>query len=169
MNKICKKLDFMAYPSKIYFLAMALGIIVGLIFEKPLMETGYNNFNEIYGIDKFIELFKNNGFLICVFYISIIFTNRVAYCLYGVNGMVLGYTVGFILKSNIGLLLLLLPHGIFEIPCILATGYIVNKGEKFIRTNFKKYVLIFLLHILFVAFCAAIEAFVTPYFINIIV
>ncbi len=169
MNKIFKKLNFMVFPAKIYFAAMAIGVVVGLLFEKAVIYKAYNNFDEIYGMEKFIELFKNNSFLICVFYFSVIFTNRVAYCLYGVNGIALGYTVGFILKSNLGLLLLLLPHGIFEIPCILATGYIVCKGEKFIRMNFKKYILVFLLHILFVAFCATIEAFVTPCFIKLIV
>ena len=46
-------------------------------------------------------------------------------------------TLRLIVQTNIRLLLLLLPHGIFEIPNILATGYILSRNEESIRKNIK--------------------------------
>lgn len=160
------KLDFiwLKKPAKIYFFTMLIGILISLIFEKAYVDNGHHNFFDMFGVDNFLSIFKNNLLIILQFYISIIFTNKIAYWLYAVNGVALGYSIGIVLKSNIKLFLLILPHGIFEIPCILATGYIIYKGEKFIRTNFKKYALIFFLHTVMVAFCAAVESFITPLF-----
>lgn len=163
-GKMIKKIiKSMKLPAIIYFSTMIVGILLGLFVISPEIGEKVANLNAM-KMENFIEISISNCTIILMIYLSVIFSKKYAYFVYGVNGIILGIFVSWILKSNINLLWLIIPHGIVEIPNMLATGYIVDKGEKFVRENFKTYIKIFIIHQLFTVFCAFIEAFITPYF-----
>lgn len=160
---IRKIASHMKIPAVLYFSAMAIGIVVGLFFVSPSVGEKITDLN-LLKTEKFIEITLDNCGIIFLVYLSIIFSKKYAYFMYLFNGIVLGIVIGWIINSNLMLLLLILPHGIFEIPNILATGYIVDKGELYVRTNFKSYIKILLCHQVVTVFCAFVEAFITPCF-----
>ena len=157
-----KKINFLKIPSLIYFGVMCIGMLLGAFVLESI--PGELIDLQSQSITNFISIFLTNGFAILLIYISCIFTNKYAYFTYGLNGLLHGITFGIVLKNYPLLFLLVIPHGIFEIPCILASGYIVSKGEMFIRNNVKRFFKILLIHELCILFCAFLEAFITPYF-----
>lgn len=160
---IRKATKYMKLPAILFFSAMVVGIIAGVFFISPSVGEKVANLSAI-KVEKFFEIALNNCSIILLVYLSVIFSRKYAYFVYCFNGITLGIIVGWIINSNLMLLLLIIPHGIFEIPNILATGYIVAKGENYVRTNFKTYIKIFLYHQISTIICALIEAFITPYF-----
>lgn len=153
----------MKLPAILFFSAMVVGIVAGLFLVSPSVGEKVANLSAIKA-EKFFEIVLNNCGIILLVYLSIIFSKKYAYFVYCFNGITLGIIIGWIINSNLMLLLLIVPHGIFEIPNILATGYIVNKGEHYVRTNFKSFIKVFLYHQIITVFCAFVEAFITPYF-----
>jgi len=43
------------------------------------------------------------------------------------NGILFGFLILYILRSNILLIFLILPHGIFEIPAMMLAGQLVSR------------------------------------------
>lgn len=148
-------------PSITYFSTLFIGLILGLFFIHP--QAGKDIIDiEQEAFPLFSKVFLNNAIIVVAIYLSSIFTKYFSIFIYASNGIAHGITLGWIISSNIKLLILMLPHGIFEIPCLLATGLIVYKGESFIRNNPKKFFLYLTIHILAILFCALVEVFITP-------
>lgn len=152
-------------PLLIYLISLGLGLVLGIYVLQP--EIG-EQIEDLYAIalENFVSIFSANATIILMIYVSCIFTKLYAYFTYSINGIVQGIIVGWILISDVGLFWLFLPHGIFEIPCILATSYIVYKEESYIRANFMKFLRMLALHELAVLGCAIIEAYITPLFMR---
>lgn len=150
-------------PTYIFFSLLLLGFMIGYFIISPHVGKSVTNLRII---DSYLfwSILRNNMVIIAVIYISIVFTNKLVYFSWAFNGLLLGIIIGWIFKTNIYLLLLIIPHGLFEIPNILATGYIAIKGEIFARTNFKKFIIVFFVHEIATVICALIEGFITPYF-----
>lgn len=160
---IRKITQYMKLPAILFFSAMVVGTLVGLYLISPEVGEKVANLSAI-KTQKFFEIALNNCGIVLFVYLSVVFSKKYAYFIYCFNGITLGIIIGWIINSNLMLLLLILPHGIFEIPNILATGYIVNKGENYVRKNFKSFIKVFLYHQIITIFCAFVEAFITPYF-----
>lgn len=160
-----KKLSsIMKLPALLFFVSALLGIIIGFFILK---QSGFTNMK--FEIDKpktFFSILCTNSSIVLSVYISVVFTKYYAYFVYILNGITLGVYLGWILQQNITLILLVLPHGIFEIPCLLATGIIVYLGETYVRNNFKNCCKILAVHLCFVVGCAIIETYVTPLIYN---
>ncbi|NLY32112.1 MAG: hypothetical protein GX065_04870 [Firmicutes bacterium] len=151
---------YLAKTAALFALFFIIGCLLSLFIkaspgESNLTASAFENL-------KAIAL--KNCLLIVTIYLSVIFTKLYGYGVCCVNGLILGLTCGWIVQTNIRLLLLLLPHGIFEIPNILATGYILSQNEESIRKNIKGYAAVLGAHLLFTLFCAVIEVFITPLF-----
>lgn len=149
----------------IYFsIALLVGGIVGFLINPMFEHTNIADTSKLILMaqKKLFKIFSGNVFIIFCVYISIVFTNKYAYFTYILNGCLLGIILSWILQTNLMLFMLILPHGILEIPCILGTGYILKKGKKFIEENFNKYIMILAFHVLFVFISAFIESYITP-------
>lgn len=160
-NNFKKISQYFKIPSLIYSSLFILGALIG-VFSMPRAGSNQIQSLNLVTINNFVHIVTKNALIILLIYISIIFTNKIAYFIYAQNGLLLGITCAWIIKISPKLLLLIIPHGIFEIPCILATGFILTKGELYIRENFRKCSCIFLIHISAVILIAAIEVFCTP-------
>jgi len=108
-------------------------------------------------------IFGRNAVIIATIYITVVFSVMIPRVILGVNGFTFGLFLAWILKFDPNLLWLIVPHGILEIPCLLACGYVMKLGESFIRNNFSRYVSLFGLHMIAVLFAALVETYVTPY------
>ncbi|CEN23663.1 Integral membrane protein DUF95 [[Clostridium] sordellii] len=82
------------------------------------------------------------------------------------NGAILGLLVSKL--KNINYLLLILPHGVVEIPIYITLCYLVIKiiNNKYINKSDIK--MIFLCYLIIIL-AALIESFITPYFIQYII
>ncbi len=149
------------WPLIDFSIALMCGIALGIWLISPSITdgAGLESINNSRG---FLAVFSTNAIVIVTVYISIIFTKFYAYFVYILNGGILGLYTGWILTTDISLLILLIPHGLFEIPCLLATGYVLRKGETFVRKNGNKFWGCLCVHIIAVAICALIEVYATP-------
>ena len=160
LAKIKKLPRYLVKTAALFSLFFLIGCLLSMLIkatpgEGNLTSSSFENL-------KTIAL--KNCLLIVTVYLSVIFTKVYGYGVCCINGLILGLTCGWIVQTNIRLLLLLLPHGIFEIPNILATGYILSRNEESIRKNIKGYAAVLGAHLLFTLFCAVIEVFITPLF-----
>ena len=136
-------------PLLLLTISLISGFLVGSFFIEPAISLFWN-------------ILSTNSLVILSIYVSLVFTPYYAYGAYLLNGLVLGVYIGWIVQTDLALLLLIIPHGVFEIPCILATGVMLHKGEIFIRSNFKIYCIYIVIHMVAVMLCAVIEAYITP-------
>jgi len=114
----------------------------------------------------FFDIIRINTRLLFLIYFSFVFTKYYALFTYAYNGLVLGIFMGWSLSLNPLLLMLIIPHGLFEIPLFLSTAIYVDKGEAYIRTHAVKYMKDFLCHLVFLVIMAGFEAFLTPRIFN---
>lgn len=154
---------YLKLPTIIFGLALLFGVCLGIFLISPTFGDAVADLS-LFKVQQFVKIAANNCGIIMLVYLSVVFSRKYAYYVYAINGFVLGTVLGWILKTNTNLMWLIVPHGIFEIPIILSTGYIVNKGEVFVRQHFKKYLWMFVIHEVCTLLCAGIEAFITPYF-----
>ena len=150
-------------PVLIFSPSLLLGVILGVFAIQPSSATVDIATNQM---STFSSILLTNSTIIISIYISVIFTSYYAYFVYALNGIVLGLFTGWIFSTDAQLLWLLIPHGVFEIIYLLATGFILSKGEHFIRNNFKRYLLLLFIHLVAVFICTIIEAFITPTIYN---
>lgn len=163
MPKQSKLVNTLKLPAEIYFSFLAVGVCIGMFLVSPQEGEGISDLKEI-AVSNFISIFTRNATVVIVLYISTVFTKLVAWFIFAINGIVHGVVLGWVLTYNTQLLWLMFPHGLFEIPCILLTGIVISKGERFARENTKKFILYLGVHLIGIGICAAIEAFVTPMF-----
>jgi len=159
-ERLRKIQKYLAKTASLYAVFFFIGLLLSIFLETP---AGGDSLT-FTKLENLKTIAMKNSFLIVTIYLSVIFTKLYGYGVCCINGGILGLTCGWIVQTNIRLLLLLLPHGIFEIPNILATGYILSKNEQSIRKNIKSYAAILGAHVLFTLFCAVIEVYITPYF-----
>ena len=167
VNIFLKIWPYMKKPSCFFAVAFIAGLLVDYYLLKTNIESNFV-LKEIDGISTFVKVVKTNCIIIATIYISAAFTDKYAYFAYLINGIVLGMAIGWILRTNISLIMLIIPHGIFEILNILSTGYIAQKGRLMVKNKLKKYIICFFTQEVFTVFCAFIEAFITPLFLKII-
>ncbi|MBS4534511.1 stage II sporulation protein M [Clostridium sp. D2Q-14] len=141
----------------IFFLFFVIGILVAILINP---ESG-----DITNLDKYKSLRKilnNNVILILIIYVISILSPIPPIIIIAQNGLVLGASITWIIKFNPILLILLLPHGIFEVPSILATAFIINRGRNLFRDDPRVFVKILFIHLLVTILLAIIEAYITP-------
>ena len=145
-------------PLLLLTISLISGFLVGSFFIEPAISFNGSNSSKAL----FWNILSTNSLVILSIYVSLVFTPYYAYGAYLLNGLVLGVYIGWIVQTDLALLLLIIPHGVFEIPCILAAGVMLHKGEIFIRSNFKIYCIYIVIHMVAVMLCAVIEAYITP-------
>ena len=153
---------YFKFPVQLYVSALFIGLILANFISHPvnIASAGASIFNAGF----FIRIAKTNCLLIMSIYIISVITRWYGYCVFIVNGFTLGCYLTWIFRSNVSLLWLLLPHGIFEIPIILSTAFIVTAGEEYIRKHVKTYFGMLGIHLIATLICAAIETYITPLF-----
>ena len=154
-------------PLLMFVISAVIGCIVGFAFISPEI-TETPNAIPLFDLSIFVDIAKTNCVIILTIYLASIFTKWYGYFIFLFNGLHLGVYVGWILRFDISLLWLILPHGFMEIAVIVATGFIIEEGDAFVRANVRKYFLLLFLHLLATACCAGIEAFITPMFQSLI-
>ncbi len=156
---------YFLYAGIVFAIALLVGILIS-IFKNDSFSGTIN-----YEINKgqfFIKILVRNCVIVLVSYVLVIFIKKFTYSIIAFNGLALGIIIGKTLINSAGLLWLIIPHGIFEIPNILAIGYIIEKGENFIRNNTRSFWKVLAIHEGYTVFCAIIEAFVTPLFLGMV-
>lgn len=145
----------------IYAFAVIAGMVGGC-----LTFSGESSINDIGEIDKqsnFLKISLTNAFVITLVYVVSAFLPLIGKIIIFRNGCILGATIGWVLKTNAILMLLILPHGIFEIPCLLFTGVIIANGKEWFRKEPARFLKYWFFHILSVFLIAIIEVYVTPF------
>ena len=156
-------MKYMKAPLAFFIPSLIIASLLGYYVLSPEVSGSVANLSAA-RFSTFVGIATTNCAIIIIIYISVVFTKKIAYYMYILNGLSLGIFIGWILRFNKSLLFLIIPHGVFEIPLLLATGYIVFMGEEYIRKNFRKYILILCMHLLGMVICAFIEAYITTAF-----
>lgn len=179
----------------ILFVIFIFGFIIGVIIADDiasiLMPALEKLANEIpSSIDAFNIMLHNEITALCVFFGSIIFGIYAIIAMF-TNGLVMGFMAGYTIKSTYTLIIyivLIVPHGIIEIPaffCSCTSGillflfiYRVIKdivGKKTLKESYinnkktiKHAVILLLISLVLFAIAALIEGFITPELGNII-
>lgn len=146
-----------------FLLSLLFGFIIGFFLPQEMSEELGEVF---FGLKDFSIISMRNIGIILVIYLSMIFTKYYAYFTYALNGGVLGVLVSWILQTDLRLILLIVPHAIFEIPLFLYTSHLLEKGEFWIRKNIKIYFKTIAYHCLLTLLCALIEVYATPRIFN---
>lgn len=172
---------FFLFSITIFFASLLFGILIS--FAQP--EEVYNrNFEAI--SDKVTEhidwssnfsvmigILKNNIRVGLIIYIlALLLTSAPAYLIYITNGAVVGYVLAKHL--NLKAIMLILPHGIIEIPGIIVFGYagarynlltnyfFSENGQKIeLRQLLLNSIKVFMLGVSILAISAFIEAYIT--------
>lgn len=159
-----KVLEYIKFPFLLFVTGLLFGLVIGILTDSIFLADEVKGISTIISSSqkKFFEVFSKNAIIIVTIYLTAAFTKYYAYFNYVLNGLVLGCICIWAIKVNALLLLLVVPHGILEIPCILGTGYIVVKGKQFVNEKFYKYVWTLMVHLIFIFVSAFIECFITP-------
>jgi len=158
--------DGLIRATYIFLASLFVGIIMGLIFYQ---EELIYPVQIVFGMRDFIDIVTRNAIVLILIYVSMVFTKYYAYFVYAINGLVLGVVISWIIQSDLMLLLLILPHGVFEMPLLLHTSHHIEKGELYIRENMCQYFKDISIHLLLVIICAVIEVYITPRVYNLFI
>lgn len=143
-----------------YVLAVGIGLVVGILYYPEA--DSIKKIEELQMESQLIRIFIQNGFVISLIYVVSIFAPLLGILIVFRNGYVLGITLAWIIKTELSLLLLILPHGIFEIPCFLFAGIIIKNGKCLFENMPLKFLKYWSIHILCVFLIALIEVYITP-------
>ena len=154
---------YFRFSVRLYVSALFVGFILAMFIFRPTNVESSSTLS-LFDTRRFIQIATTNCLLILSIYIFSIITKWYGYFIFISNGFTLGCYLAWILKSNISLMWLILPHGIFEIPIVLLTAFIVTAGDQYVQKNIKKYFLMLGIHLVATLICAAIEAYITPLF-----
>ncbi|BCS80067.1 stage II sporulation protein M [Anaerocellum diazotrophicum] len=177
-----KKLLFTAFS--IFIVSWALGIVLSLVFEdqiiklfNTLIKKFFQNLlkNVSTSSDLFFVILKNNlrVYLVILTLGTISFGLVSAFVLF-TNGLIVGIVSTIYAKqtSILKTLLLILPHGIFEISAFVIGSVAsaiflkesISKKQPNLKEASKKFITFSTAGALLVVFAAFIEAFITPIF-----
>lgn len=189
--KVIKPSDFRTYfriSLTVFITALIIGLFIGYLQSQEIYESTLDKIVEkvtsnIDWSDNFsimTSILKNNVKVGLMTFVFTTLTNCVmTYIIYIVNGSVVGYVLSRHL--NLQSIMLILPHGIIEIPAIILFGWAGTKYNLITYTFFtkeeekppiKEYILGFLklicLGIALLTVSAFIEAYITPKIANMI-
>ncbi|AWG37295.1 hypothetical protein CMR26_01360 [Bacillus velezensis] len=173
MNRMLPAIRTSAIPLTASLLFFSGGVIAAFFSDHFVSTASYN------GSSGAVELLKNNA-IACLFLAAGFFT-------FGLTSIFYLFTNGFILSGSIienlhsgvpfyQIFLLLIPHGIIEVPALLLSGAIGFKGvelvirlcfskeKKIIASMFRHIGILVLLIICLLIAAAIIEAYITPIF-----
>ncbi len=151
----------------VYGIALCVGVVVSFLMEAP--QNNYvDNLILLANFKNLRDIFLQNSFVIVLIYVISFFNSYLPFFIIIQNGCILGVTISWIFQNNISLLLLILPHGVFEIPCLLASAFIIVKGKKLFKNNPQRIVKALGQHVALVFLVALIEVYVTPIVYNLI-
>ncbi|MGG0156736.1 stage II sporulation protein M [Bacillus velezensis] len=173
MNRMLPAIRTSAIPLTASLLFFSGGVIAAFFSDHFVSSASYN------GSSGAVELLKNNA-IACLFLAAGFFT-------FGLTSIFYLFTNGFILSGSIienlhsgvpfyQIFLLLIPHGIFEVPALLLSGAIGFKGvelvirlcfskeKKIMASMFRQIGILLLLIICLLIAAAIIEAYITPIF-----
>jgi uncharacterized membrane protein SpoIIM required for sporulation len=139
-----------------------IGIIIGIVISFFILpeSNGKNNFLNLSNTN----IIARNLMVLFVIYISSVVSKMIFKFIILKNGFVLGITLGWIFIINYKLLIFIIPHGIFEIPCFLSTGYLLNDGETLFKNNPLKLLKYLVVHVFFIIIIGLIEKYFTTTF-----
>lgn len=133
-------IEFLTFSLTLFIVASLIGFSIGYYqpahsYNQTLEElskklTDNINFNDNFSI--MTSIWKHNLAVgIIIFFLTSLLSGLVAYSVYTINGGVVGY----VLAKNLSVkhIMLIVPHGIIEVPTIILFGWI---GVKY---NFTKY------------------------------
>ena len=148
----------------LYFLFFLIGNLFALFnVQHNDIDINKININEKYELFRIV--FKNIS-VITIIYIIAMFNSYFSSFIIAKNGFILGYTITRIIRNNAILLALIIPHGIFEIPCFLLCSYVIVNGKSLFRNNPNSLIKYWIMHSFFVFFIAVIEVYITPFIFN---
>ncbi|MED2969887.1 stage II sporulation protein M [Bacillus subtilis] len=173
MNRISLSIKMSFIPLTASLLFFLVGAIAAIFSDQFFSTAPYN------GSSGPIELLKNNA-IACLFLVAGFFT-------FGLTSIFYLFTNGFILSGSIienlhnevplyQIILLLIPHGIFEVPALLLSGAIGFKGielvirlcfskeKKVITSTFMNIGILILVIMCLLITAAIIETYITPIF-----
>jgi uncharacterized membrane protein SpoIIM required for sporulation len=125
----------------------------------------------------FVSILKTNLMVIAQLLIGTVLFALLTFASLGINGYYLGmYTATAILdNSQSKFLIMIIPHGIFEIPAIIIAGaagfkipyeivrYLMGKKEQpLTKEDIKEYLTLALISIVLIVIAAFVEAYITP-------
>lgn len=156
---------------------LLLGIIIGFLFQSQIGESG--NKDEVYIPTEVGALLINNLQAIGLIVLGIFTFSILTIILLTTNGIFIGLTISSSLADGMPIsevIIKLIPHGIFELPAIIASGIIglkslqillkVTLSKQTYRPSLKSIGLeIFILSctiIILITLSAFIEIFITP-------
>ena len=162
----------------LYFFSFSVSLVVLTPITKVLGHNATINLHEMEKRASFEYILVNNLKIITLivtgsFTFSILTIVNILY-----NGLTLGYLIGNALRNGFSLnqlILLTLPHGIFEIPAIIIAGaagfkipyeiirYLAGKKEQILtKEDIKEYLTLALISIILIVIAAFVEAYITP-------
>jgi len=165
----------MKESSKIFlmvaFVLYLAGFIFGLLQFKMVSKTVEPNTLEA---PDFWQIVANNIRVVTLLLLGILLFGSTTFINLIFNGVNLGVVVRASIKTPMTTLMLILPHGIFEIPAIIIAGaagfkipyeivrYLAGKKEQpLTREDIKEYLTLALISIILIVIAAWIEANVT--------
>ncbi|MBY0040883.1 stage II sporulation protein M [Bacillus cereus] len=152
--------------NKSIFLLFIFSLIIGVIYGSFFLEKTTVNWKEINNFEAFITILSRNITCSLILIISTFFGSLLLKFFFVGNGLVLGLTISKFQSLNY--LILVIPHGIIEIPSFLYLGYILIKAIDQNKFTFKTLKGVGLSIILLII-AALIESYVTPNLIQFII
>ncbi|MCC9023247.1 stage II sporulation protein M [Bacillus nakamurai] len=173
MSRISQSVKMSFFPLIASLLFFIGGVVTAVFSDDFFSAAPYN------GSAGAVELLKNNA-IACLFLTAGFFT-------FGLTSIFYLFSNGFILSGSIieslhngvpfyQIILLLIPHGIFEVPALLLSGAIgfksvelvirlcFSKQKKIMITMFKHMGIMVLCIICLLIAAAIVEAYITPIF-----
>jgi len=159
-----------------FILLSSLLYITSIIVSYVTLE--WNATKGVFKVLSFIDILENNTQVILIILTGILTFGITSLLNIISNGFLLGGNIKIAIKSGASLyniLILLFPHGIFEIPAIIIAGaagfkipyeiirYLAGKKEQILtKEDIKEYLTLALISIILIVIAAFVEAYITP-------
>ncbi len=155
-----------------------VGLFLGYFYTPCLRNTHFSDFSDMFIKDiNFIKILLNNIRLILLLILGSWLMGSVTATNLVINGQFLGVAIKELMESRSSIsifLLLVIPHGIFEIPGIIIAGaagfkipyeivrYLAGRKEQILtKEDIKEYLILALISIILIVIAAWIEANIT--------
>lgn len=103
----------------LFIIFFIIGYIIGLRGEKQNVNLG--NMNSLNSFISFVKIMGRNTIAFILLFSSIILGEKLIYFFYGLNAYLIGMVVAKI--NSLLSVIIIVPHGIFEIASFILTGY----------------------------------------------
>ncbi len=166
----------------LFFIAsylFSISFLVSIFFPYPFnLNYVANNYIKLFEVKNISFLFfiKRNEFVIFIILVGAFLFSVPTIINLVYNGLIFGSSISIFVHNRLyNMLLLILPHGIFEIPAIIIAGaagfkipyeivrYLAGKKEQpLTKQDIKEYLTLALISIILIVIAAFVEAYVTP-------